>query len=136
MPSIINRKQVVLPSGAIIGSDETVTAGQMIHLSESVPSSQTNLAIAGAWADAKLKYIAFHSDQDCSVHTNEATSGTPQEKVYLTAGKLYEWSLTDSYVAEVGVATNPSPFDGNVSGLFITNTPALTLTVIAIVDPT
>lgn len=134
MPSVISRRQVYI-NGAWLGSDETVESGSQLFVQEAVTANQTNLAIAGAFANAKLKYFAAHATVDMSLHTNEATTGTPQEKIFLKAGLTYEWSLTESWLGEVGDSA-ASPFDGNVTSFFVTNTTAGTLTIIGIVDPT
>lgn len=129
------KRQFVNAAGASIGSDEVVTAGGNPYVSEAIPANQTNLAVAFAFTNAKLKSFAAHSDQDCTIYTNEASSGAPQEKIVLKAGLTYEWSLTGSFLGEVADSA-ASPFDGDVTSLFVTNTTACTLTVSAIVDPT
>lgn len=134
--SMIGRTQFASPNGTLFGDDDTTESGQVIYISEAVPSNQTNLEFGSfAFLNSKLKAFAIHATQDCSVFTNEASTGTPQEKFYLKAGKSYVWSLTQSFLDEVG-ASAASPFDGDVTKLFVTNTTALTLTVMAVVDPT
>ena len=56
----------------------TVTSGQLIRISESVPASQTNLAVACAFTLAKLKaiYISFVND-DGSTGTSARLARRP-----------------------------------------------------------
>lgn len=121
-------------SSSIRGTD-TTTSGSELVLDESIPANQTNLAVAFAFANAKLKSFFAWSDVAMSVFTNEASTGTPQEKINLIAGVPYYWSLTDSFLGETGDSA-ASPFDGNVTSLFVTNTTAGTLKIRALVDPT
>ncbi len=128
-------KSAALANGSSVGTAEAVTSGANVFISEDIPANQTNLPVAFAFANAKLKSFVAHATVDMSVHTNEASSGTPQEKLFLKAGKPYIWSLTESFLGEVGDSA-ASPFDGDVTSLFVTNTTAGTLTISAIVDPT
>ncbi len=118
-----------------IRSSETVTSGSQINISESIPASQTNLPIACAFANAKLKCFAAHATQNMTLHTNDVSGGSPQEKITLVANQWYTWSLTGSWLGETGDSV-ASPFDGDVTGLYVTNTTAGTLTIRAVVDPT
>lgn len=118
-----------------IRKSETVSSGQEILINESVPANQTNLQFALAFTNAKLQSFFAYSDVAMSLHTNEASTGTPQDKIFLLAGVPYMWSLTASFLGEVGDSA-ASPFDGNVTALFVTNTTAGTLVIVAVVDPT
>ena len=118
-----------------IRGTETVTSGSQINISEAIPSSQTNLAVACAFANAKLKSFAAHATVAMTVYTNQASTGTPQEQINLIAGQWYTWTLTGSYLGAVAAAA-ASPFAGDVTGLYVTNTTAGTLTIRAVVDPT
>jgi hypothetical protein len=118
-----------------IRASETVSSGSEIAISEAISANQTNQLVALAFANAKLKSIYIHSDVTMSLHTNEASTGTPQDKIFLVAGSAYKWSLTGSFLGEVGDSA-ASPFDGNVTALYVTNTTAGTLTIRGLVDPT
>jgi len=127
---------------SIISGGETIdlddggeTFGSGPRIDEAIPANQTNLAVAFAFANAKLKRFTAWSDVNMTVYTNEASSGTPQEKIVLIANKRYHWSLTESFLGEAGDSA-ASPFDGDVTGLFVTNTTAGTLRIRALVDPT
>jgi len=122
-------------SSTVIRGQETVTAGSEVNISEEIPLNSTNLAVACAFANAKLKSFFAYSDVTLSIFTNEASTGTPQEKINLVAGIPFIWSLTQSFLGEVGESA-ASPFDGNVTSIFVTNTTAGTLVIRALVDPT
>ncbi len=121
--------QGTLANGAIVGSTDTVTSGSNIFISESIPASQTNLLVAFAFTNAKLKSFIIHATAAMTVKTNSST--IQQETFTLLADKAYVWSLTGS---SIGAAA--SPLLGDVTALYVTNTTAGVLTVSAIVDPT
>lgn len=128
-------KSATLANASTVGTAETVTSGSNPFVSEVIPPSSTNLPVACAFVNAKLKSFVAHADADMTVYTNEASSGTPQEKIVLKAGRAYIWSLTESWLGEVGDSA-ASPFDGDVTGLFVTSVAGGTLTISPIVDPT
>ena len=60
--SMIGRTQFFTPQGAAVGSDDTTESGQVIFISESVPSNQTNLEFGSfAFLNSKLKAFAIHA---------------------------------------------------------------------------
>jgi len=126
----ITRQYIPGPSGTTpISGSETLSWGSGPQISELIPSNQTNLAVAFAFTNSKLKAIAMSSDVNMTVKTNDGSS--PQETITLVAGIPYIWTLTGSYIGSAA-----SPFGGNVTGLYVTNTTSGTLTVAALVDPT
>lgn len=122
--------QATMANGTVVGTAETVTSGSNPFVSELIPANQTDLAVAFAFTNSKLKSFVAHSDVAMVIETNDGSS--PQETIHLVAGKTYEWSLTGSYMG----SSAASPFGGDVTGLYVTNTTTGTLTVSAIVDPT
>ena len=118
---------------AVTGS-ETVTAGASPGISELIPAPSTNLQVAFAFTNAKLKSICIYSAVDMTVYTNDASTGSPQETIHLLAGIPFLWSSTQSYIG----ASNPSPFAGNVTSIYVTlgGLTDSTLNIRAIVDPT
>ncbi len=121
--------------GAVIVKSEDVSNEVGLALSAAIPANSTNLPMAFAFANAKLKSFFAQSDQDLSIFTNEASSGTPQDKIFMKANVPYIWSITGSFLGEVGDSA-ASPFDGDVTSLFVTNTAAAQLEIRAIVDAT
>lgn len=128
-------KEMVVANNPPIRAADAVASGSGPIISELIPVNQTNLPMAFAFANSKLKSFYAYSDAAITIYTNEASSGTPQEKITLPVGKAFYWSLTDSFLGAVGDSAE-SPFAGDVTGLFVTNTAAANLTVVAIVDPT
>ncbi len=131
--SIIHTNTITLPDGTIVGSPETIASGALHVISEDIPSNQTDLPVALAFANAKIKGFFIHATVNMTVYTNDTHSGSPQEKFNLLAGQLYEWSLTGSYI---GSGANASTLGGNVTALYVTNTTAGKLTVVVPYDPT
>jgi hypothetical protein len=113
---------------ALISKTEVVSAGAGPPLDESIPAASTDLAVAFAFAVAKLKAIFIQADRDMTIKTN--SSGSPQETIALKAGQPFMWSLSDGYFAV--------PFAGNVTSLFVTLAAgtASVLQIRTVVDPT
>lgn len=112
-----------------IGGSETVSWGAGPQIDEAIPSNQTDLLVAFAFTNAKLKAIIITADVNMTIKTN--SSGSPQETLTILAGVPFMWSLTAS---SIGAAA--SPFAGNVTALYVTNTTAGTLRIRSSVDPT
>jgi len=121
--------------GMTVRSSNSVNPGARTIISEAIPANQTDLEVACAFTNSKLKRFIAYSDVAMTILTNENVGGTPQDKLFLLAGQMYDWSLTGSFMGEVGDSA-ASPFDGNVTSIFVTNTTAGTLTIIYEVDPT
>ena len=100
---------------------------------ELIPVSSTNLAVAFAFAIAKLKSILLVSDKDLTVKTN--SSGSPANTFALQAGVPLMWSAADGVVF---TDTNNAAVT-SVTSLFVTNasgTDIPLLQIRALVDPT
>ncbi len=118
-------------NNTVVGSVDVVTSGANPVVRESILANQTQLEVdQGAFINAKLKSIILHATVDMLLETNDAE--TPQDTIHLKAGKALLWSLNDSYFG----VSNASPFAGNVTKWFVTNTTAGDLTISPIVDPT
>lgn len=109
----------------------TVTSGSLVKISEDIPANQTNLPVACAFANAKLKALFIIATAAMTVYTNDVSGGSPQETIHLIANVPYCWALGGSCIG-----SDASPLAGNVTGLYVTNTTAGTLDVRAVVDPT
>lgn len=114
------------------GVTSTKTSGQIVRISEAVPANQTNYAVSLAFTVAKLVavYVAWANDDGTAatalVETNSGSAA--QESFTLRGGgPPVQWN------ADFPTAV---PFAGNVTGLYVTNTTAGRLSVLALVDPT
>lgn len=108
---------------------ETITAGLMPVLSEAIPANQTNLEVHLEFLNAKLKGFIIWSDVAMTIETNDG--GSPQETITLVANSPYYWNLAGSRMGSAA-----SPFAGDVTSIFVTNTTAGTLNIRPVVDPT
>ena len=94
----------------------TISGNREIAFSQAIAASQTNLLVPVAYTLANLKSLIIVSDQNCTLKTN--SSGTPQDTISLTANS--------ALIYQPGTG-EPSPFAGDVTAWYITNTPALNL---------
>jgi hypothetical protein len=116
------------------GSDEAAGSltldsnnGQKIVLNESIPGESTDLAVALAFAYAKLQAILLVSDQALTLEFNNSTTGVPT--ITMAAGVPFLWFVGSNL---------DNPFTENVTVLYVTNagSAAALLEGILIVDPT
>ncbi len=106
-------------SGAASGS----ISGQVVDTGNTFAATTTTFAAGSsgaaltmAFVKANLQSFFLLADQNCTVKTNSNSS--PQDTISLVAGVPYFWSKS-------GGLTNP--FGGDVTGAFVTCTPATTV---------
>lgn len=103
------------------------SAGAVITIDEAIPSSQTDLSFNINFDKDRLKMAYLVSDVDMTIETNDGT--TPGDTITLNAGEPLVWWVDSAEY------TNPFA-SADVTGFFITNTDAGTLTGFILHDPT
>jgi hypothetical protein len=92
-------------------------------------SATPNVEVDWACAFANLKSLLIVSDKACSIFTNAASTGSPDDTLALAAGVPLVWAPT-------GFGANP--FTANVTKIYITvtGTASATLKIRALLDQT
>lgn len=108
-----------------LGVSRTISSGQRIQISETIPALADGLEVAMAALAAKITYICFIASANMTVKTN--SDSEPDLTIALTAGVPREWGTGD-------LASNP--IEDDIASLFVDSTDGGLLTVVAIVDPT
>lgn len=116
--------------GNILSSSFSISSGQEIDISESVPDASADLAIAFAATLNKIQYLQMVSDQAITIEVN--SSSAPSKTISLAAGLPLTW------YSGVGKAVTDFLGASNVTGLFATNASGedATFRLRALIDPT
>lgn len=106
---------------------QTITAGSLKDLQESIPDSSTDLAVAFTLDYSACKYLLIYSDAAVTIKTN--SSSTPDDTLAVPAGKPYVWA--DGMLHTLLITAD-------ITGLFVTNSSggAAALRIVALEDPT
>ncbi len=107
-----------------LGGDINEAWPEAALVSAPILANQTNLPVAYAHTNAKLKSFFIMATKDMTVYTNDVSGGSPQETIHLKANDPISWRLSAS---SIGAAA--SPFGGNVTVIYVTNTAAGELTI-------
>lgn len=97
----------------VFTASEAVSNGGELNLSETIPGGSSNMQLTFSFTKAKLKSFFITCDRPIDVYTNDASGGSPQEHIALTAGQELLWSANDAPFL-------PNPFAGNVTTLYVT----------------
>lgn len=122
----------IIAAGQQFSKQITVTAGQELNLSEPIPASAVNLAVAYAAIIAKLQSIFIIASAALVIKTN--SSGSPANTITLTPDVPYLWQIGDGTLRDTAGVTIAT----NITSLFVTNPAAsiVDLTLFSLVDPT
>ncbi len=96
----------------------TLTGSQEINITKLVAAAQTNLLIPISFPVASVLSVVIVADGNCTLKTN--SSGSPQETLNITANVPLVWQYQSGSTV---------PFAGNVTAMYITNTPAVNLRI-------
>ena len=118
--------------GKSLSQNNTITDNASGTISEGVAASQTDYLVAIVIDITQLQAFYMQSDQDCTVEFNDAS--VPVPLISLKANEPFVWSK--NIAAYFNVAVTEAPFTADITKLYVTNTTALTLDILWIVDPT
>lgn len=103
--------------GATLKGSHTEAGTSEINLDSQYAASSSNVSLAAAFDVADIQAVILLSDQNLTLETN--SGGSPDDTISLIAGVPLEWSRSAGYF--------PCPFTVDVTGLFVTCTPAARL---------
>lgn len=92
---------------------ETITGNSERNFDQSVPIA-ANTQYFLPFTRSKMLSLAIKSDQDVTIYTNAASSGSPTDTITVKAGVVREWSLASNGLAAC-------PFTADVTSLYVTN---------------
>lgn len=111
---------------ATLSNAVSITTGARGTIDETIPASQTDLAVTWAFTKTKLKSIYIVASAAMTLETN--SSSAPADTITLTANVPVVWDSTQTFIA--------NPFAGNVTSLFVTTTAGGLLQIRWSYDPT
>ena len=107
-------------SGETISQSVSVTADGEINADVALTASQANKQVDVAIDVSDLKSLLISSDVNCTVYTNAASGGSPDQTIAITADKPLIWNQYSGL---------ENPLDTDVTALYITNGAAAAGTV-------
>lgn len=103
--------------GATLKGSHTEAGTSEINLDSQYAASSANVHLNRVFDVADIQSLIIVSDQNLTIETN--SGGSPDDTINLVAGIPLEWSKSGNYF--------PCPFTVDVTGLYITCTPAARL---------
>lgn len=122
-----HRLQVTSTSGAVVSTDDSFEGSAVANVSESIDAEQTNKAVVWACDYSALKALLVKVSAACVIKTN-STSDPDDTFTFSAAGSIV-WH--NKMPAEV-----VCPLTADVTVLYVTNTPAVTIEIQSIADAT
>jgi len=125
--SVTHRQALTVTAGTAVSVDESFDCTGENNISESIGAGQTNKLVNFACDVSTLVSLFIKVSAACVIKTND--SGTPDDTfTFLEAGWIVWNNLMPAEVA--------CPLTADVTALYVTNTPAVTVEIKSGVDAT
>jgi hypothetical protein len=115
-------------SNTTIQQIETVTGDTERNYSFSLAEG-TNVELDLPFTQANLQSLCLSATTACTIYTNAASGGSPQDTIPLAAGQVLMWTLATDLIGKC-------PFSGNVTKFYVTNAATTVLTVRSVQNQT
>lgn len=106
-------------AGGSLSAQHTEVGASEYTVDQTFAAASSNATLTGAFNYANVQAVYILADQNATLETNSGSS--PDNTFSLIAGRPLEWSRSSAYFS--------NPFTANVTGLFVTCTPATRLQI-------
>ena len=106
-------------AGGSVSAQHTEVGASEYTADQTFPAASSDATLTAAFNYANVQAVYILADQNCTLETNSGSS--PDNTFSLIAGRPLVWSRSAGYTS--------NPFTANVTGLFVTCTPATRLQI-------